>query len=80
MEPLREGHFHPEEGRFLLQILKGQQPPSGPLPAELVRWIWLIPFTLHWYGKDLPEEVDEDLFRQLEEEFYCEVSRWLGEP
>lgn len=80
MEPLREGRFLPEEGRAFLQTLQTHNPPPTHLPADVVRWIWLIPFTLHWFGKNLPDEVDEDQFRQLEEHFYNEVSRWLGEP
>ena len=80
MEPLREGRFLLSEGRAFLETLQRHTPPSHQLPGDVVRWIWLIPFTLHWYGKDLPDEVDEDQFRQLEEHFYSEVSRWLGEP
>jgi hypothetical protein len=79
MEPLREGRFLLEEGHAFLQTLQRNTPPN-PLPADVVRWIWLIPFTLNWYGKDLPDDVDEDQFRHLEELFYGEVSRWLGEP
>lgn len=80
MEPLREGRFDPEEGQAFLEMLQRHQPPQNQLPADVVRWIWLIPFTLNWFGKKLPENVDEDRFRQLEEDFYAEVSRWLGEP
>lgn len=80
MEPLREGRFLLQEGQEFLDTLQRNQPPAGPLPSDVVRWIWLVPFTLHWYGKNLPEEVDEDEFRHLEELFYGEVSRWLGEP
>lgn len=80
MEPLREGRFCAREGRAFLELLREVEPPGEELPVDVVRWLWLIPFTLHWYGKNLPDEVDEDEFRQLEEEFYEEVSRWLGEP
>lgn len=80
MEPLREGKFLLDEGKSMLETLRVFQPPREQLPVDVVRWIWLIPFTLHWYGKDLPDEVDEDAFRQLEEQFFSEVARWLGEP
>ena len=80
IEPLKEGRFLLQEGDALLETLRSSSPPDGPLPVDVVPWIWLIPFTLYWYGKDLPAEVDEDRFRQLEEDFYNEVSRWLGEP
>ena len=80
MEPLREGRFVLDEGKEFLETLRQNSPPSTHLPSDVVRWIWLIPFTLNWYGKNLPDEVDEDEFRQLEENFYTEVSRWLGEP
>lgn len=80
VEPLREGRFLLEEGKQLLEVLQSNDPPATHLHPDVVRWIWLIPFTLHWYGKDLPDEVNEDDFRKLEEDFYNQVSRWLGEP
>lgn len=80
LEPLREGRFLGQEGEWLLDVLRRHDPPPLGLAPDVVRWIWLIPFTLHWFGKDLPGEVDEDTFRQMEEDFFLEVSRWLGEP
>jgi hypothetical protein len=80
MEPLQEGRFLAEEGEGFLRTLECHDPPPDKLPYDVVRWIWLIPFTLNWYGKNLPDEVDEDRFRHLEDRFYNEVSRWLGEP
>jgi hypothetical protein len=80
MEPLREGRFLLEEGQAMLETLRVFPPPERELPVDVVRWIWLVPFTLHWYGKNLPDDVDEDEFRQLEEDFFTEVARWLGEP
>ena len=80
MEPLREGRFVAEEGDAFLTTLQVHDPPTDKLPYDVVRWIWLIPFTLNWFGKHLPEEVDEDRFRRLEVQFYTELSRRLGEP
>ena len=80
MEPLREGKFLLAEGQQLLAAVQRLPAPGATLPAEVVRWLWLIPFTLHWYGKDLPRSVDEDEFRQLEEDLYDCCARYLGEP